>query len=206
MNNYFNSALFLIALSIGNSIYFFGRSHENNIINISASLIFVLYLFFDLTLNFRTKRKKILSLIFPSIFVLLITYFYSAGIIGKSKVQFTNLQKHQTIYPLSINPISLKINLIRELTNNSNMVYFIGDKDFYYYYYYYYYGNYVPQSYYFPYNSWIYKGDMINFIQSLLNEGYYVVSLPPMDNEIMLGLDFNKSVVNDGFKFVWKSQ
>jgi len=65
--NYFNSSLLLIALSIGNSIYFFGRSHEHNIINISASLIFVLFLFFDLVLyhteiktQLQSKYRKII--------------------------------------------------------------------------------------------------------------------------------------------------
>lgn len=208
--NYFNSSLFLIALSVGNSIYFFGRSHEHNIINISASLIFVLYLFFDLILDFCTIKKgflstikKILLVLFPISFILLIIFFYSAEILTKSQIQFKNLQKHQFVYPISINSNSLDIDKVKKLTNFSNKVYFIGDSDFYYYYY----GNYIPLGRYSPYLSWVYKSDMQNFMQDLLNKGYYIVSPPKMyDEKLFLGLVFNKIVENDGFIIVWKSK
>ena len=199
-SNYFNSALFLIALSVGNSIYFFGRSHENNIINISASLIFVLYLFFDLILDFQTNLKRLLSILLPSLFILLITFFYSAGILNRSQIQLNNIYKHQTIYPIPINDITLKISLVKELTNNNDKIYFIGNNDFYYYYY----GNYVPLGRYSPYNSWIYKDDVINFTKNLLDKGYYVIFPPCMyDETLFMKLFFDKSITKDGFKVVW---
>ena len=42
------AALFAVALGIGNSIYFFGRSNENNLLNISAVLLLCAFLGIDL--------------------------------------------------------------------------------------------------------------------------------------------------------------
>lgn len=197
--NYFNSSLLLIVLSIGNSIYFFGRSHENNIINISASLIFVLFLFFDLVINIKNKKKKLLILL-PNFFILLIIFYYSAGILSRVQIQFRNLQKGQNIYSMSINANSLGVDKVKKFTNFSNKVYFIGGNDFYYYYY----GSYVPEGRYSPYLSWVYKSDIQNFIQNLLNKGYYIVSPPLMYDEALFSkLIFNKSITKDGFKIVW---
>lgn len=208
--HYFNSSLFLISLAIGNSIYFFGRSHENNIINISASLIFVLFLFFDLILSRPTakeysqsKWEKIKFVLLPGSFILLITFFYSAGIIEKSQTQYKNLLKHQTIYPM---PINLDISKVRQLTGNSDKVYFTGIYDFYYYYY----GNYTPEGRFSPYMSWVYKKDMVNFMQDLLDKGYYIVSPgqgapedPNPDNEVLSGLRYNRIIKRDGFEVIW---
>lgn len=207
--NYFNSSLLLIALAVGNSIYFFGRSHENNIINISASLIFVLFLFFDLVLYLLAEKsnwRKMLSVLLPGSFVLLVTFFYSAGIIDRSQAQFKNLLNHQIIYPM---PISLDIKKVRELTRNSDKIYFTGMYDFYYYYY----GNYTPEGRYSPYLSWVYKKDMLNFMQNLLDKGYYIVSPgqgalgdPKPDDEILSELKYDENITQDGFRVVWNSK
>ena len=42
------AGLFTVALAIGNSIYFFGRSHEHNLLNISAVLLLCAFLGIDL--------------------------------------------------------------------------------------------------------------------------------------------------------------
>ncbi len=61
---------------------------------------------------------------------------------------------------------------IRHITHNSPNVYFLDfNMDFYYYYY----GHYVPQGYFNPCESWIYRKDMLDFMQSLLNKHYYIV-------------------------------
>jgi len=44
------ASIFLLTLSIGNCIYFFGRSHEWNLLNISAPLVFSIFLGTDLAI------------------------------------------------------------------------------------------------------------------------------------------------------------
>jgi hypothetical protein len=45
------AAIFAVALATANSIYFFGRSHEHNLINLAASFLFVAMLGVDLALD-----------------------------------------------------------------------------------------------------------------------------------------------------------
>lgn len=205
---YFITGLFLIFLAIGNSLYFFGRSHENNIINIAGSLIFVLFLFFDLlSKEVETDKrdscgrsKRIIVSFLPVIFILLITYNYSGRIIVKLKTQFRDISKGQLIYPMTRNYDTTKI---KEVTKNSNKVYFLGSNDFYYYYY----GDYVLRGHFSPYYSWVYKKDLVIFIQGLIEDGYFVVTPENELNneqEILLELQYSDSVKKDGYFVLWK--
>jgi hypothetical protein len=215
--SYFNSSLLLIALSIGNSIYFFGRSHEHNIINISASLIFVLFVFFDLvidSLNVKGKTQtawiKMISIVIPASFILLVTFFYSARIADKTGTQFNNILKRQTIYPYPLKDL-WDISKVKKLTNNSKNVYFTGTDDFYYSYY----GKYTQNGYFSPYASWIYKKDMTDFMQNLLDRGYYIVfpeseiGVPKgskSDDDLLSKLKYNKDITKNGFRVVWSGE
>lgn len=160
---YFQSGLFLVFLALSNSVYFFGRSHEHNIINISASLLFVFYLALDLGMSRRIGNAVSVVLLG------LITIFYSARISQKLKDQYSN-GFHQPSTLLLREP-TYDVAQLRALTNNSPHVYFMSTVD----YYYYQQGNYLPQGYFSPYASWIYSKDLVNFLQDLLNQGYYVV-------------------------------
>ena len=81
-DKYFKTGIFLLILAIGNSLYFFGRSHEHNIINISAVLLFVLFLCLDLV-DFELARNAVSRMsryIMPGIsvfLVLLFAHYYS---------------------------------------------------------------------------------------------------------------------------------
>lgn len=45
---YFKTGIFIIVLAIGHSLYFFGRSHENNIINVSTILLLSFFVLIDI--------------------------------------------------------------------------------------------------------------------------------------------------------------
>lgn len=173
---YFTTGLLLIFLAIGNSMYFFGRSHENNIINVSGPLLLVAFLLFDTlsikrikdSLNINTRFSYIAVAALPALFVAMIAYSYSGNIIDRVKIQYDGIIKSRYIYPMNL---SLNLNEIKDTTNNSSRLYFISrNQDFYLYYY----GGYKPQGYYSPYSTWIYKKDLVNFIQQLINDHYYV--------------------------------
>jgi len=152
-DKYFTTGSFLIFLAIGNSIYFYGRSHEHNIINVAGSLVFILFLLFDL-LNLKyncpgknNALRRVSLAVLPSIFILLLLIYYSGRIDSVTRQKFENIKKLQFIYPMS--PSSFDTNKIKELTNGGANVYLVGDYDFYYYYY----GGYVPQGHFSPYAS-----------------------------------------------------
>jgi hypothetical protein len=203
---YFNGGLFLIFLAIGNSLYFFGRSHEHNIINISAVLLFVLFTLLDLVFSeeggpARSRVGKILATALPVLLVLTITYYYSERILMKLGTQaFDVVIGNQLIYPM---PVNVGPNVLKPVVGDSRKIYFVSDNDFYYYYYW----GYAPQGRYSPYDSWIYKKDLVGFVQGLLDDGYYVVT-PEAEvagqQEILSGLSFAHTAQADGFRVMWK--
>ena len=74
------------------------------------------------------------------------------------------------IYPIA-KPTVYDYSNIKEITNNSAKVYFLGNNDFILTYY----GGYQPIGYFNPYASWVFKKDLFLFLQKLLNDGYYLV-------------------------------
>jgi hypothetical protein len=182
---YLTTVFFVIYLVIGNSLYFFGRSHESNVLAISGSILFLLFIFIDILVKYfnielcipkfsRNGVRKKSSYTFvipflPMIIVLCSVFYYSKNIKDRLRTQFINVRTGN-FYQAA----SSRINLdgIKGLTEGSSKVYpMVFANDFHFYYY----GNYVPTAYWLPYASWVLKGDQIEYLQSLLNSGYYLV-------------------------------
>ncbi len=200
-DGYFAAGSFLIFLAIGNSIYFFGRSHENNILNVAASLVFILFMLFDLLMfehsgaGEKNALKRVLVAVLPNIFILLLLIFYSGRIYAVTVIKIHNIKKLQFVCPMAA---SFDTKQIKELTNSSAKVYFAGDSDFYYYYY----GGYVPQGRFSPYASWIFKKEIVVFMQDLLDKGYYIVFLDTKNDELLPDLKYNKIVEKGELKVI----
>ena len=97
---HFRTGLFLLILAAGNSLYFFGRSHEHNIINLSSVLLFSLFLFFDLVddelaLAEETGRrlKRFLMPAVAVTVVLLCAHYYSGRAVRRLGQQYAALQE-----------------------------------------------------------------------------------------------------------------
>lgn len=192
---YTTAALFIILLTIGESMYFYGRSHENNILNIAGALVLVLFIVFDLIISqspepapvatpaikgkkdqvatpasapFLTQKRIAIAL--PFLFLFASAYYYSGRISEKYEIQSNNFKESQYICPMT--PMPIDTTAIRQITKNSPNLYFLDfSLDFYYYYY----GHYVPQGYFNPLEAWIYKKDLLDFLQNLLDKHYYIV-------------------------------
>jgi len=174
-DRYFQASVFLIMLALGNSIYFFGRSHENNILNISASLIFVFYLVCDLCfirLSGRNWQRGLwahLTNYIPVTLIIMAVLFYAPGIEKKATLQLGSLERIATQSFPSVPLCGLET--VKAATRASTKVYFMSQYDFYCNYQ----GGYTPQGYFSPYLTWAYEKDLTDFLQSLLNNGYYLV-------------------------------
>ena len=209
-DKYFSIGLFIILLAISNSMYFFGRSHENNILNISAILLLSLFVLFDILIltSIATvekplqKSKKQVSkkgyglaknaaLSLPFLIIILSGYFYSNRISDKLNRKFANLEESQFAYSLQTTPVDTAA--IKLLTANSDKIYFLDfQTDFYSYYY----GGYTPLGYFNPCNAWVFKKDIIKFLQGLLDDNYFIVlSADKLNNvkEYLPYLDYNNS-------------
>ena len=155
--------MLLVFLAIGNSMYFFGRSHEHNIINISGVLVMALFLLFDVTGRAadelhagRIMRTAALSVL-PVMFVLASAYLYSGRVVEKAEIKYDDLMNLRLLYP----PDTVDVDAVKKLTGGSRDVYIVSDRDCLYYYY----GNYVPQGRFIPYASWVSKPELAAFLK-----------------------------------------
>jgi hypothetical protein len=213
---YFQTGLFIVFVTIGNSIYFFGRSHEHNVLNIATSLLLTVFLMFDLLskgqaaveTSSKPKAKKanqepdqsqkllkfkttIVSAL-PFLIVAGAAFYYSDTMGRKVKTQYKNLKKGEFIYPLE-RPTDFAS--IKKITNNSDSVYFLNYQDDFMYYYY---GHYKPVGYFSPCATWILKTDLLHFVQGLLDKHYYVVTADvPRIAELLPNLHYN-NVASEG--------
>ena len=202
---YFQAGVFLILLAVGNSLYFFGRSHELYIIYISAVLLYVFFLFLDLVFSGddgfdQSRLGRKLAIAVPTIFVVTIAFCYSGRIYDKLKIQVRNLAVGRGVYAWSLEDMP---DVLKPVTGGSRKVYFMSNRDFAYYYYW----GYVPQGRYSPYSTWVFKKDALNFIQGLLENGYYVV-VPEGEvsdqSEMLAGLRYGHQSLQNGYLVVWR--
>lgn len=214
--NYFAAGFFLIYLAIGNSLYFFGRSHENNIINIAAVLLLMFFLLLDLVGSFLAERSlhdasgvpaKIFMrrngmIIAALAFIASIAVWYGDSITVKAGIQVRNAFANQFIYPSEITQEALLpvIEKVRAIAGDDRKVYFVGDNDFLLDYY----GGYAPVGYYNPVYAWISKREFIMFMQGLLDQGYYLVVDNGIARELLASAHFANSVNIGGRWMVWK--
>lgn len=176
---YLITSFFIIFLAIGNSMYYFGRSHESGFVQILTLIIFVFFILIDLT-----YKTKILSLstvkIISFSFLILTAFIYSKNIFTKSKQQLNNYKNGRLFYTITSQPTKKDFDQIKTLTNFSNKVAFVfcgakRSKDDMLYY--------LKGGYQLhdgkPLMLEIFAEDQKNRIEYLLDDGYYVVTSTP---------------------------
>ena len=163
---YWQTGMFIILVCLGNSLYFFGRSHENNILNCSGAIVFTLFLALD---NLSREIWK------PFILVALIW----VTVVGAERIEFKLYRKaiaifenHKIIEPLPELDTRADLNSINNLTGYSKKVYVL---DFYKNFILTYNGNYPCVGYFQPSAAWVLKKEQQLFLQSLLDQDFYIV-------------------------------
>ena len=209
--SYLATGFCLIYLVIGNSLYFFGRSHENNIINISVILLVLFYLLLDLAglflanaSNEPTKPliRRNLAVILSLAFIASVTVWYGDNITNKVALQARNAVKGQFIYPpwVSEQDVMRVIADVKSVAGNDPKVYFVGDSDFVMDYY----GGYAPVGYYNPVYAWISKREFSRFLQGLVDQGYYLVVDNAFAKEVLSSISVSNYRYKRGCVVAWK--
>lgn len=209
--NYLATGFCLIYLVIGNSLYFFGRSHENNIINISAILLLLLFLLMDTASRFLANVSgqpakpfihRNLAVIVSLLFITSITIWYGGSITEKMATQARNIGKGQFIYPSEVPEqyVQNTIAEVKSITGGNPKVYFVGDNDFLMDYY----GGYSPVGYYSPVYAWISKHEFNKFLQRLVDQGYYLVVDNGFAQEVLSPISISNYRNIYGRVVVWK--
>jgi len=218
---------FLLLLAIGNSMYFFGRSHENNVLNIAGVLVLTVFMLFDMLIflapagvaavpqqasaavGAKDKKGKKdapqvavaskstlltprnIALMLPVVFIATTAWFFNRRVTDKMTFQYNNFVESNFNYPIVVP--NMDTVSIRQVTDNTDKVYFLEPAlDFYFYYF----GNYAPQGYYSPSSTFIFKKDMIDFINGLLDKGYcvvYNVTNASVTSEFLPILNYNRT-------------
>ena len=160
------AALFVVALAVSNSIYFFGRSHEHNLLNISASLLFCVFMCLDemATRDSPPWAKKLLPSA-PWVLVAIVALAYSGGLSTKVPIQIASITRHAPL-PESddIGPIQCG-----EIGTGKVFVYSAYE------YWFYERCQYVPQGYVQPFLLQPMQAKAIAQLDGLLNSGYRIV-------------------------------
>ncbi len=209
--NYLATGLCLIYLAIGNSLYFFGHSHENAIIVLSAVFLLLLFLLLDLAGHFlgngsekQTKSfaHRNLVIIISLIFIVSVTIWYGDNITRKAVIQARNAGKGQLIYPSTVveQDVPNMIAAVKSITGDNRKVYFVGDNDFLLDYY----GGYAPVGYYNPVYAWISKREFNKFLQGLLDQGYYLVVDNGLAQEVLSSAGISNYRYMQGYVVAWR--
>jgi hypothetical protein len=195
---YLQTAVLLVFCAAGSLIYFYGRSHEQALLNLSISLLVIVFLLLDLTTRLMAANSdssgsqaaywRIAPLLFGGLLIAGMAVWYGEHIATKFSRQLAALSRGEITYPLSVDRDHLERELtaIRAATGDSDRVYFLAAADFDYYYF----GGYRPVGYVNPFWAWIFTDDLRVHLDTLLDAGWFLVIAEDMrDIPSKLGLE-----------------
>jgi hypothetical protein len=186
---YITLGFLLLYCTIGNTIYFFGRSHEHNILNISISLVFLFFYSLDLidrklnnnpaiTSHGSLWRKYSISC-FGIFFIAAVVYCYSGNITRKLGIQFHKalaLSFHQDAsYAKRDNRLLNILKEVKSVTQDSKAVQIFDSANPYNEFLFYHFGEYQNMAFFSPTASWVFLDELIQHMQGLIDRGYYLL-------------------------------
>jgi hypothetical protein len=167
------AAIFAVALVAANSVYFFGRSHEHNLLNICISLLFCAYLGLDLAWPTGADDSRLVRVLFhlaPVAIVVVVAYFYSARAFEKLTAQTAHVVSNVPTPPSGKEAIpDVHCDEIARVATDGHVYVFSG-----YDYWYYDRCHYVPRGYFQPMFLAILQWSLIDDVTGLVNEGYKI--------------------------------
>lgn len=179
--------LLTVALLMSGSIYFFGRSHDNNLTNLSVHFLLCFFLSFDILLaEFERggRSSLVVQVVLSSALLGLCAYEYSGRIWQKVAAQVSVLSRSEQSESLVFTHFSPMY--CEEVAQSApdGKVYFFNGLDFFYYHR----CGYVPPSYMQPMAFSILKTALVAELEDLLDRGYTIAltkgdSLTPIFNE-----------------------
>ena len=174
------ATLLMVALLISSSIYFFGRSHPHNLINLSAPFLTCFFLCLDLLLlRFRRPGVPILALqaLLSTALVALCAWQYSDRIWTKAATQISVVSRTDVTEPL-VPGHGLPLMYCPEVAKAApdKKVYFFSGLDFWFYAH----CGYAPPSYMQPMILAVLKAPLLDEMNQLLDGGF-TIALPKGD-------------------------
>jgi hypothetical protein len=166
------AAILAVALVAANSVYFFGRSHEHNLLNLSISFLFCAYLGLDLAWPGQTDDSPIARALFhvASLAIVVVpAYFYSGRALEKLTAQVAQVDSNGAPPSDGERIPDLHCDEIARVSPDRRVYVFSGFD-----YWYYDRCHYVPPGYFQPMYLAILQRSVIDDLTPLVNEGYKV--------------------------------
>jgi hypothetical protein len=167
--------IFAVALIFINSIYFFGRSHEHNLVNLGTSFLFLFVLGVDLVWSARDDDPALFCAIFrlaPWLLVAVCAYYYSARVIHKLDAQWELVGRQRPLPYALATDYSPVIDCVEiDRAAGDRRVYFFSQYDFWFYQR----CGYLPEGYTQPLGLAILLDPYAEEVDHLLDRGYKVV-------------------------------
>jgi hypothetical protein len=177
---YLHTGFLLVFCAVGNLIYFFGRSHEQALLNLTIILLFVAFLLLDLFARLLDDERerggspgRVGALALAGLLIAGMAAWYGENIAAKLTSQITALIQNESTYPHEVERGNLyrELAAIRAATGGSDRVFFLHRWDFHYYYF----GGYRPFGYVNPFWGWIVAEPLRAQLDMLLDEGWFLV-------------------------------
>ena len=204
-NNYVETSIFLVALTAGSLLYFFGRSHENNLLNISSILVLLIFLMLDLigigagvrivdaSPNRKEKSSKTnaplrwmrtnVGFVLGLAFLTSAVVFYSGSIVKRVESQVQNIRKGR----LHMAPTYANINVdaLRRLAEGHSGIYVMDFKnDFLYYTL----GGFEMTGFFNPCGAWVLRNDLAAHLDTMLRERRVIIAQDLIQHSSLLGM------------------
>lgn len=209
---YLSLGFILIYFTLGNCIYFFGRSHEMNLFSISIPLVFLLFFTLDLFDRLMEQSpfvlSKYLSILLGVIFLGVVEYKCSdriqSNLILKYKnAKSFNLPPGDPFKQAQVETNSI-LNEIRQITGvKSNIQFFIADEGKEFLFYQEAHGN---SSFFYPFSSWIFLDQLLVHAQNLINDGSYILIDQKIFNNLLKskinGIGYRYETKNGGYVLI----
>jgi hypothetical protein len=176
------AALFAATLMAVVSIYFFGRSHEHNLINISAALLYCAFLGLDLAGEHPSEGTELTRAAFraaPWLILAICACAYSGRVVAKVHAQVATLRDRRSVPPAVATDFQPLISCseIAQAVGDER-VFFMSIND----YWYYERCGYVPPGYMQPLPLAMLQKPLMADLNGLLDQGYKIV-VPRQDQD-----------------------
>ena len=190
--NYF----LLMAFAVTGLVYFFGRSHENNLMTTSGIILVLLFLNLDQISSIYGFKKSLFLL--SSLFILTISFFFSKPILTNLNNVYNHLQRRVLV---DVNPIDKSISQSPNLLANyqTGKIFLISGYDAYLNYRY----SLKQEGYFSPFIANLFMEDTIRLIKELSKKDYTILL---EDVSWFRAEIYNESIFlkKDGLKFFLK--
>jgi hypothetical protein len=164
--------IFAVALIVINSVYFFGRSHEHNLVNLGTSFLFIFFLGVDMAWPSKGGLLRWICRVLPWAVVAICAFAYSGRIVTKVELQKEAVVVRGPLPPMDVNrePV-IDCDEVARAVGNDRRVYFFSKHD----YWYYQRCRYVPSGYTQPMLLNVLTAPLAAELNQLLGMGYRIV-------------------------------